>query len=77
MAYVSGLQQQNLHIVHYGTRRRGCPIIDTVGFKKPHNVGMSLSYIHFINNNNKKCVKKKATDSRHRWRVQMTMKNDK
>jgi len=33
-----GLQQRSFHIVHYGTRRRGCPLIDPVGFDKQHDI---------------------------------------
>ncbi|PNF30682.1 hypothetical protein B7P43_G06084, partial [Cryptotermes secundus] len=33
-----GLQQQSIHIVQYGTRQHGCPVIDPVGFTKQHNL---------------------------------------
>lgn len=36
---LAGLQQQSIHIVQYGTRQHGCPVIDPVGFTKQHNLG--------------------------------------
>ncbi|XP_069680733.1 bromodomain and WD repeat-containing protein 3 isoform X4 [Periplaneta americana] len=33
-----GIQQQSQHIVQYGTRRRGCPVTNPVGFNKQHNL---------------------------------------
>ncbi|KDR09153.1 hypothetical protein L798_01269, partial [Zootermopsis nevadensis] len=33
-----GLQQRSPHIVQYGTRRRGCPVPNPVGFAKQHNL---------------------------------------
>lgn len=36
---LTGVQQRSFHIVHYGTRRRGCPLIDPVGFDKQHDIG--------------------------------------
>lgn len=36
---LAGLQQQSIHVVQYGTRQHGCPVIDPVGFTKQHNLG--------------------------------------
>jgi len=42
---LTGLQQRSFHIVHYGTRRRGCPLIDPVSFDKQHDIGEYCSLI--------------------------------
>lgn len=36
---LAGLRQQTIHVVQYGTRKHGCPVIDPVGFTKQHNLG--------------------------------------